>query len=219
MARKKVKLAWISNDATRRATYKKRKHGLLKKVRELTTLCHVTACMIVYGPEEAQPEAWPSAAEAAPVIRRFKSMPDMDQCRKMVNQEGFLRQRVGKLQEQLRRLMGDNRELEASLLMHEVLGGGGGGLVDVGVDDARRLAWMAEVRLKVVEERIRSEAAHRQLAVKEEAEMASKEEEVLRQNPGEEVDLFHGGEEIMPISYAESSMTWLQDAYNLFPLN
>ncbi|KAK9136527.1 hypothetical protein Sjap_007121 [Stephania japonica] len=31
MARKKVKLAWISNDSSRRATFKKRNKGLMKK--------------------------------------------------------------------------------------------------------------------------------------------------------------------------------------------
>uniref|UniRef100_A0A804I4U9 MADS-box domain-containing protein n=1 Tax=Musa acuminata subsp. malaccensis TaxID=214687 RepID=A0A804I4U9_MUSAM len=39
MARKKVKLAWIANDSMRRATFKKRKMGLMKKVNKLAMLC------------------------------------------------------------------------------------------------------------------------------------------------------------------------------------
>nr|CAD1828636.1 unnamed protein product [Ananas comosus var. bracteatus] len=117
MARKKVNLAWIANDSTRRATFKKRRKGLMKKASELATLCDVRACVVVYGPGEAQAEVWPSPAEAARVLARFKSMPEMEQCKKMMNQEGFLRQRVAKAQEQLRKQERENRELETTLLI------------------------------------------------------------------------------------------------------
>ncbi|MBA0632963.1 hypothetical protein Gotri_001576 [Gossypium trilobum] len=35
MSRKKIKLAYITNDSARKTTYKKRSKGLVKKVREL----------------------------------------------------------------------------------------------------------------------------------------------------------------------------------------
>ena len=44
MARKKVNLQWISNNATRRAMYKRRSQGLEKKASELATLCG-TSCV------------------------------------------------------------------------------------------------------------------------------------------------------------------------------
>ncbi|KAF5764506.1 putative transcription factor MADS-type1 family [Helianthus annuus] len=53
MTRKKVKLAFIMNDSARKATYKKRKKGLMKKVNELSTLCGIDACVIIYSPYEA----------------------------------------------------------------------------------------------------------------------------------------------------------------------
>ncbi|KAF5203782.1 agamous-like MADS-box protein AGL80, partial [Thalictrum thalictroides] len=88
MARKKVKLAWIVNDSARRATFKKRKKGLMKKVSELSTLCGVEACAIIYGPEDPQPDVWPSTpSEAHRVLTRFNSMPEMEQSKKMMNQE------------------------------------------------------------------------------------------------------------------------------------
>nr|CAD1843534.1 unnamed protein product [Ananas comosus var. bracteatus] len=162
MARKKVNLAWISNDSTRRATFKKRRKGLMKKASELATLCDVRACVVVYAPGEAQAEVWPSPAEAARVLARFKSMPEMEQCKKMMNQEGFLRQRVAKAQEQLRKQERENRELETTLLMYDGLNsvaeGAGAGAVgrlrDLGIEDATSLAWMVEMKAKAVQERI-----------------------------------------------------------------
>ncbi|XP_042472466.1 agamous-like MADS-box protein AGL80 [Zingiber officinale] len=116
MARKKVMLGWIAHDATRRATFKKWKRSLLKKVSELATLCSIDACAVVYGPEEEAPEVWPSPAETTRVAARFRAMPESDQSRKKTDQEGFLRQRAAKLREQLSRQDRGNRELEASLL-------------------------------------------------------------------------------------------------------
>ncbi|KAK8520257.1 hypothetical protein V6N12_004212 [Hibiscus sabdariffa] len=48
---KKEKLAYITNDAARKTTYKKRVKGLVKKVIELTTLCGIEeACAVFYSP-------------------------------------------------------------------------------------------------------------------------------------------------------------------------
>ena len=85
MTRKKVKLAYISNDSARKATFKKRKKGLMKKVSELSTLCGIEACAIVYSPYDAQPEVWPSPIMVQRVLARFKNMPEMEQSKKMVN--------------------------------------------------------------------------------------------------------------------------------------
>ncbi|CAN0920841.1 Agamous-like MADS-box protein AGL80 [Linum grandiflorum] len=59
MTRKKVKLACITNDSARKATYNKRKKGLIRKVSKLSTLCDVQACAIVYSPYHTQPQIWP----------------------------------------------------------------------------------------------------------------------------------------------------------------
>ncbi|KAJ4776800.1 Agamous-like MADS-box protein AGL80 [Rhynchospora pubera] len=155
MARKKVKLAWITNDATRRATFKKRKKGLLKKAQELSTLCDVKTCVVVYGgPQDREVEAWPSTAESLRILRRFRNMPETEQSKKMVDQEGFLRQRLAKSQEQLRRLERENRELETCLLMHDALSGNRA-LDGTPIEDATALAWLVEMRLRSVHERIR----------------------------------------------------------------
>ncbi|XP_039131914.1 agamous-like MADS-box protein AGL80 [Dioscorea cayenensis subsp. rotundata] len=118
MARKKVKLSWISNDSARKATLKKRRKGMLKKTKELSVLCDVKACAIVYSPDEYRPEVWPPEPERVMrVLSSFKSLPEMEKSKKMLNQEGFLRQRISKTQEQLQKLEKDNRESRTKLLM------------------------------------------------------------------------------------------------------
>ncbi|KAG6533933.1 agamous-like MADS-box protein AGL80 [Zingiber officinale] len=153
MARKKVKLAWIANDSTRRATFKKRRKGLMKKASELGTLCDVKVCVIVYAPQEPPPEVWPSVTDATCVLARFKRMPETEQSKKMVNQEAFLLQRVAKLREQLRKQKRENLELETSMLMRRGLTDGAG-LCEVELEAITSLAWMVEAKVKLVRERM-----------------------------------------------------------------
>jgi len=85
MTRRKVKLAFIENDSARKTTYKKRKKGMLKKIEELSTLCGIDACAIVYGPDDHEPEVWPSHCEVQRVVGRFRNMPAVEKIKKMVN--------------------------------------------------------------------------------------------------------------------------------------
>ncbi|KAG6530139.1 hypothetical protein ZIOFF_012361 [Zingiber officinale] len=153
----------IANDSTRHATFKKRKNGLLKKVSELATLCNVSTCMIIYSPEEAamQPEAWPSPPEAARIVVQFRNIPLVEQRQKMLSQESFLRQRIAKLEDQLRRAERKNCELSVSLLANEALASGR--LPVVGIDDAAAVARAADSMLEV-RERINKEAAWQALS-------------------------------------------------------
>ncbi|MBA0754251.1 hypothetical protein Gogos_021107 [Gossypium gossypioides] len=59
MSRKKIKLAYITNDSARKTTYKRRSKGLVKKVRELTTPCGIEAFAIINSPDfGSQAELW-----------------------------------------------------------------------------------------------------------------------------------------------------------------
>ncbi|KAI9177945.1 hypothetical protein LWI28_020931 [Acer negundo] len=72
MTRKKVmKLCYIANDSTRKVTFNKRKKGLLKKVSELSILCGIDACAIVYSPYNNQPDVWPSHHEVQRIVSQF----------------------------------------------------------------------------------------------------------------------------------------------------
>ncbi|PQM37957.1 agamous-like MADS-box protein AGL80 isoform X1 [Prunus yedoensis var. nudiflora] len=116
---KKVSLTYITNDSARKATFKKRKKGLMKKANELSTLCDIQACVIIYSQYESHPEVWPSPLGVQHIVSQFRSLPEMDQSKKMVNQETFLRQRIVKAKEQLKKLRKENREKEMSRVMFQ----------------------------------------------------------------------------------------------------
>ncbi|WCJ27900.1 Agamous-like MADS-box protein AGL80 [Euphorbia peplus] len=149
MTRKKVKLAFIVNDSARKATYKKRKKGLLKKVSELSTLCGIQACAIIYSPYHSQPEVWPpSPGQVHQVLAQFKRMPEMEQSKKMLNHEGFLRQRINKANDQLKKLTKDNREMEVSQMMRESLRGKS--LAGLNIVDLNDLGWMLDQNMNEI---------------------------------------------------------------------
>ncbi|CAN4108294.1 unnamed protein product [Withania somnifera] len=152
MTRKKVKLAFITNDSARKATFKKRKKGLMKKVSELSTLCGIDACAIIYSPYDNSPEVWPNSMGAQRVLAEFKRMPEMEQSKKMVNQESFLRQRIAKASEQLKKQSKENREKEMTEIMYQGLTGKG--LHHLNLGDLNDLGWVIDQNLKEVYKRI-----------------------------------------------------------------
>ncbi|XP_039115895.1 agamous-like MADS-box protein AGL80 [Dioscorea cayenensis subsp. rotundata] len=86
MGRAKVKLAWIEKAAPRNVTYKKRKNGLLKKVKDLSTLCDVKACGIIYPCGGTVPEVWSSTPNPMDVLVPFMQESELERRKKMVNQ-------------------------------------------------------------------------------------------------------------------------------------
>ncbi|KAM4107911.1 hypothetical protein ACB094_03G003400 [Castanea mollissima] len=152
MTRKKVKLAYITNDSARKATFKKRKKGLLKKVSELSTLCGIKSCAIIYSPYDSQHEVWASEHGIQHVLGLFKNMPEMEQTKKMVNQESFLRQRIAKANEQLKKQQKDNREKEMTQVMFQSLTGKS--LHNLTMMDLNDLGWLIDQNLKNIYRRI-----------------------------------------------------------------
>ncbi|KAK2647407.1 hypothetical protein Ddye_014896 [Dipteronia dyeriana] len=75
MARRKIKHELISNESYRKMIFKKRKGGLLKKIDELTTLCGVMGCAIIYITFDNRPEIWPYPTELTCVLDMFKELP------------------------------------------------------------------------------------------------------------------------------------------------
>ncbi|XP_062083471.1 agamous-like MADS-box protein AGL80 [Humulus lupulus] len=153
MTRKKVKLDYITNDTARKTTFKKRKKGLMKKVSELSTLCDIDACAIMYGPNDNEPEVFPSMEEVHRVIARFHNMSEIEQTKKMVNQEAFLRYRIGKVNEQVKRLKRDNHEKELIQVMYTNLIGNTN-LQGLTIQDLNDLTWIIDQSLKDINKRM-----------------------------------------------------------------
>ncbi|KAK8650034.1 hypothetical protein V6N13_139685 [Hibiscus sabdariffa] len=102
MTRNRVKFAYITNHAARKTTYNKRKKDLVKKVNELSTLCDVEACVVIYPPTcDSQPEVWPSAATTHCMLSDFKALSVLEQSNRMMTQENLVRQRIAKVEERL----------------------------------------------------------------------------------------------------------------------
>ncbi|GAU41275.1 hypothetical protein TSUD_349150 [Trifolium subterraneum] len=157
MTRKKVKLAFISNDAARKTTYKKRQKGLLKKVDELSTLCGIDACAIIYGPYDPQPEIWPSPSGVQNVLSKFRTMPEFEKSKKMLNQETFMQQRILKAKDQVKKQMKDNKEKEMTLLMFQCLNLGEIVHNNVSMTDLNHLNWLIDQNLKDIDKRLEVE--------------------------------------------------------------
>jgi hypothetical protein len=68
-------------------------------------------------------------AEAARVVARFRAVPELGQCKKTMDMEGFLRQQVDKITEQVHKARRENHEREVKLLLHDAIAGRRPGLI------------------------------------------------------------------------------------------
>lgn len=123
MTRGKLKLEYITSDAERRASFKKRKKGLLKKARELCTLCGVPACVIIYGAYEPVPTVWPSPLDAQQIISRFGQLPETEQTQRLLTQESYTNERIHRSRKQVQKLERRNKMKDIDILMHRCMAG------------------------------------------------------------------------------------------------
>ncbi|XP_019179004.1 PREDICTED: agamous-like MADS-box protein AGL80 [Ipomoea nil] len=120
MARRRLRLAYIVNQSKRKASYYKRKRGVVKKLNELTVLCDADAAMIMYSSFEQGPVIWPTGERVQELIARFMQLPDVQQTRRMMSQDSFVAERLEKLGTLLLKLKRENREKEMNALMHKI---------------------------------------------------------------------------------------------------
>ncbi|XP_075500251.1 agamous-like MADS-box protein AGL80 [Primulina tabacum] len=180
MARKKITLAYLNKESERKASFKKRNKGLMKKVEELSTLCGVEACAVTYSEFQPQPEVWPSPPEARSVMERFMERPEMEKTRFMQNQMSFTQQRIEKARNKLRRLQRENKRKELTIFMFQCIEGKAN-IRDFDVRDT--------CEMNVVINEVLTEITERMEKLKASGEGPSssvaKEEEVLKAADGE----------------------------------
>ena len=148
-----MKLAYITNNAARKAMYKKRKMGLIKEVSELRTLCNVDACAIIYSPDDSQPEVYPSPLGAVRVVAKFKNMTEKKHIKKMRDQESFLQQCSAKVNEELENRRKKNREKEITKLLLKGLVAPNS-LQDLSLPDLNDVSSLIEQYLKDIDQRM-----------------------------------------------------------------
>ncbi|KAB1224844.1 Agamous-like MADS-box protein AGL80 [Morella rubra] len=100
------------------------------------------------------PEVWPSPLGVQRVIATLKKLPEAEQSKKMVNQESFLRNRITKAEEQLRKQQRENRERKMTQVMYRSLVGEG--LQNLSVVDLNELGWLIDSNIREIEEAIKS---------------------------------------------------------------
>ncbi|XP_019093602.1 PREDICTED: MADS-box transcription factor PHERES 2-like [Camelina sativa] len=121
--KRKMKYLLIENEASRKRSFIKRKKGMMKKLAELSTLCDVKMCAVIYSPYTPDPEAWPSREGAEKVISDFMEVPMDDRNKRMVDQEGFLRKRIAKEEAKLQKLRTESQNFEIQNIMFGCLKG------------------------------------------------------------------------------------------------
>ncbi|KAJ6956627.1 floral homeotic protein AGAMOUS-like [Populus alba x Populus x berolinensis] len=87
MGQKRIKMELIRKEKSRMLTFRKRKAGLLKKASELSILCGVDACVIIFGPKHKDDhhpvatETWPPRSEDVRcIINRYKGSDQPRRC-------------------------------------------------------------------------------------------------------------------------------------------
>ncbi|CAN7125535.1 MADS-box transcription factor PHERES 1-like [Brassica rapa] len=123
MKRGRLKLNFITNKSSRNQTFKKRKRGLMKKAKELSTLCGVKVCAVIKSCDNTEPEFWPSREGAEAVHLEFTNAVQRQGFSKIHNHESYLSERIQKDGEKARRLHAENREIELREVMFDLLKG------------------------------------------------------------------------------------------------
>ncbi|CAN0879240.1 MADS-box transcription factor PHERES 1 [Linum grandiflorum] len=146
MARQRRPLRWIADDLVRKTYFRKRRAGLIKKVKELSTLCGVSGMCVIYSPYEEQspsqplqppepPTVWPSHESAVQLMHRY------------------LREVIVKTEKKQKRELKKIEDMELAILMDEVRYGKRIERLDM--EQRRRLAWLLKAKLQDVQKRMR----------------------------------------------------------------
>ncbi|KAE8725841.1 hypothetical protein F3Y22_tig00008013pilonHSYRG00049 [Hibiscus syriacus] len=144
MTRQKVNLTWIVNNTSRRASLKKRRLGLVKKVEELTTLCGIESCLLMCSPGEHEPMAWPSPDDVKQLIEKFYLISEHERMKKMTNMETYMTEKLSKAQNQFMNLNMKNKEAEVGQFMFQMHQGK---MVDeFNLNELDALIWFGEAR-------------------------------------------------------------------------
>ncbi|CAN0861526.1 MADS-box transcription factor PHERES 1 [Linum grandiflorum] len=97
MVRPRRPLRWTADDLVRNTYFQKRRVRLIKKVKELSTLCGVQGMCVIYYPYEEPssfqpwpppepPTVWPSCESVVQLMHRFMALPCVERSKKMFNQ-------------------------------------------------------------------------------------------------------------------------------------
>ncbi|KAL5077018.1 hypothetical protein RYX36_016002, partial [Vicia faba] len=135
---------------------------ILKKIEELSTLCGIDACAIIYGENSPQAEVWPSRVGVRSVLYRFMRLPELERSRKMVDLESFLSESIMKVQDQLKKQIEENQKKEMAYLISQFMHTGEYNMENMSLTKVTGLEAFIDKSLKEVEQRLDSMDFHDQ---------------------------------------------------------
>ena len=94
----------------------RRKKALFEKVRELSILYGISACVVISNPFNSKSEVWPNLEGAEQVLKSYQNSSMTDETNDM-NEESLLLQKIVEAKENLKKLKQDNHEKKLDLLM------------------------------------------------------------------------------------------------------
>jgi hypothetical protein len=130
--------------------------GLLKKVNEISTLCGIEACAIIFGENNAQPEVWPQGPATRNVLSKFLHLPEIERSKNMVDLTAYLNQSIAKSQLLLKKQMEANKKNEFVQFITKVFSTGQYRPEDVNVNELNDLMAFIDNNLKEIDWRLQS---------------------------------------------------------------
>ncbi|KAG7549756.1 Transcription factor MADS-box [Arabidopsis thaliana x Arabidopsis arenosa] len=121
--RKKVRLGWIRDDKTRKASLKRRLTGIIKKVNQLSILCDMRAAVVVFNREEDHLAVWPSPEAAKSLIDDFYGLTDHERTMKAVDPDSYVQTNIEKIEKKLADTRKVITEFEMEHLMFQLQNG------------------------------------------------------------------------------------------------
>ncbi|MBA0637564.1 hypothetical protein Godav_025341, partial [Gossypium davidsonii] len=100
---RECELSFVQRNIARRASLKKWREGLMKKVTELPIMCGVEGGLIVYCPDEQEPMVWPSHEEVQSLLKKFYQVPEMERNKKSMKLETYYKEKASKSRDQLKK--------------------------------------------------------------------------------------------------------------------
>ncbi|KAJ0561064.1 putative transcription factor MADS-type1 family [Helianthus annuus] len=98
MPRSKVKLAFIKDNKARKNSFMKRKEWLKNKLKEVSILCSIEACVIMYSSYEPELEVCPEDNTAFQnVLNAFLTKSPMERRKFLLNQDSYIKERNSKI--------------------------------------------------------------------------------------------------------------------------
>ncbi|CAL9223020.1 unnamed protein product, partial [Arabidopsis halleri] len=99
---------------------KKIRVWLMKKVKELTILCAVRACMIMFSPNDVEPMVWPSVEKAHDLLDGFFALPEIEKKKKEISLQTYLKEKTKKVREQFMKTQKKHMDYVTDQLMEEL---------------------------------------------------------------------------------------------------